>query len=134
MLKKENIQQKAFLGEQREKNSLCDVIGDSIEPETKQTKTKKQSNSDCILLKHVSFLQEMTAVWGVNYCCQRVGLHKHRRRDHPLLWKTILLLIAPVSELFLPLKGAPARHLQITFNKGEKLIHHCQDVYISDSS
>lgn len=134
MPKKGNIQQKAFWGEQREKKILCDVIGESIEIETKQTKTKKQSNSDCILLKHVSFLQEMTAVWRVNYCCQRVVLYKHRGRDHPLLWKTILLLIAPVSELFLPLNGAPARHLQITFNKGEKLINRCQDVYISDPS
>lgn len=62
MPKKGNIQQKAFWGEQREKKILCDVIGESIEIETKQTKTKKQSNSDCILLKHVSFLQEMTAV------------------------------------------------------------------------
>lgn len=61
MLKKENIQQKLLGGTERKK-ILCDVIGESIEIETKQTKTKKQSNSDCILLKHVSFLQEMTAV------------------------------------------------------------------------
>lgn len=40
MLKKENIQQKVFLQEQREKKILCDVIGESIETETKQTKPK----------------------------------------------------------------------------------------------
>lgn len=134
---KKIFSRKLLLGAEREKNILCDAIGENIEIKTKQTnKTQKWSKAGCIcfLLKHVSLLQEMTAVWRVNYCRQRVVLYKYRRPDHLLVWKTILLLIAPVSELFLPLKKVPARHSQINFYKGEKLISYCRAVYISDSS